>query len=171
VAVKTRSACCHLGRVDIPGSENLENFPRNLTFWGMNRLGLLLLSAALVAGCSSSVSARKVMPLDEFKRVFVETRLNDNHRLDELLAAELRRIGKEASSGPRTMMPENTDAVLTYTDTWTGDFHYSLLDLTVELHTVRGQKKLAEGRYYQPDLVPKKPDVVVRELIARVFAK
>jgi hypothetical protein len=164
-------AACHRGRVDIPRSENLENFARNPTFWPMNRFVLLLLLGALVAGCSSSVSARKVMPLDEFKRIYVETRLTDNHRLDELLAAELRRIGKDASSGPRTMMPDHTDAVLTYVDTWTGDFHYSLLDLSVELHTVRGQKKLAEGRYYQPDLVPKKPDAVVHELIARVFGK
>jgi hypothetical protein len=132
---------------------------------------LLLLLTALLSGCASSVSARKVMPLDEFKRIYVVARLNDNHHLDELMAAELRRLGKDASSGPQTMMPENTDARLTYNDTWTGDFHVSLLELTVELYAVRGDKKLADARYYQPSIMPKEPDAVIRELLPKLLGK
>ncbi len=137
----------------------------------MKLLVPLLAFAALLAGCATSISARKVMPLDEFKRIFVVAPPNENHHLDELMAAELRRLGKDASSGPQTMMPENTDAVLTYTDVWTGDFHRALLELNVELFTTRGHKKLADGRYYQPSITTKSPDEVVRDLLPRVFAK
>jgi hypothetical protein len=41
----------------------------------------------VLAGCST-VTTRKVISLDRFHRIFVEQRMNDNHRLDELLPAE-----------------------------------------------------------------------------------
>jgi hypothetical protein len=128
----------------------------------------LLLLCGLLAGCSS-VSARKVMALDAFKRIYVESRLNDNHRLDELLAAELKRLGREAAFGPRTMMPANTDAVLTYDSRWAWDFREYLIEFTVELHAVRGNKKLADGRYYQPSITTKSPAEVVHEVLPRIF--
>jgi hypothetical protein len=110
-----------------------------------------------------------VMALDEFKRIYVESRLNDNHHLDELLAAELQRLGHDASFGPRTMMPANTDAVLTYEDRWNWDFHDYLIELNVELYALRGHKKLAEGRYYQPSITTKAPPAVIHEVLPRMF--
>src|SRR4051812_45211719 len=75
---------------------------------------LIFLGALFLAGCNSMQTSRKVMPLDAFPRIFVVEELNDNHHLDALIVAELRRLGRDASSGPRTMMPDNTDAVVTY---------------------------------------------------------
>ncbi len=131
---------------------------------------LLALCAICVAlsGCSTS-SARKVIALDRFQRIYVETRLNENHRLDEVLVAQLRALGREASSGPLTMMPEKTDAVLTYDARWAWDFHTYLIDLTIELHTVHPRKKLADARYYQPTVRPKPPAEVVREVLVPLF--
>lgn len=131
---------------------------------------LLVLALALLAGCSS-VSTRKVMPLDGFRRIYVEQRLNDNHQLAELLAAELRRLGCEASSGPLTMMPETTDAVLTYDDRWTWDFRSYLIEFNVELHTAHSKKKLADARYYQPSIKTRTPAEVIHELLPSLFAK
>jgi hypothetical protein len=131
---------------------------------------LVLLSVPLLAGCKSA-STRKVMALDGFQRIFVERRLNDNHRLDEVFVAELRRLGRESSSGPRTMMPENADAILTYDARWTWDFKTYLIELNVELHTARTGKKLADGRYYQPSLRTKPPEEVVRGILTPLFAK
>ncbi|MBL9199937.1 MAG: hypothetical protein JNL39_05485 [Opitutaceae bacterium] len=130
----------------------------------------LLLLAAFTAGCTTEFSARKVMPLDRFQRVFVERRLNDNHRLDDLLVAELRRHGREASSGPLTMMPEGTDAVLTYDARWEWDFKSYLVEFTLELHTARTRKKLADARCYQPHVRARPPEAVARDLIARLLA-
>ena len=129
---------------------------------------LLLALVFSVAGCAS-VSTRKVIALDEFRHIYVEKRLNDNHRIDELLVDALRQLGRDASSGPRTMMPENTDAVLTYDERWAWDFHDYLIEFTVELRTVRGNKKVADGRYYQPSVTTKSPAAIVQELIPRVF--
>lgn len=111
------------------------------------------------------------MALDAFQHVFVEERLNDNQRLHDFFVAELRRTGRQASSGPMTMLPENADAVLTYDARWQWDFKTYLIDLTVELHAVRGHKKLADARYHQPTPRPKPPGDVVREIVTRMFGK
>jgi hypothetical protein len=128
--------------------------------------------AALVAlaGCST-VSARKIVSLDRFHRIYVEQRLNDNHHLDEHFVSELRQLGREASSGPMTMMPENTDAVLTYDARWEWDFKNYLIELNFELHTVHPRKKLADARYYQPSIKTKAPPAVIRELLVDLFTK
>lgn len=129
-----------------------------------------LLAAALFAGCSA-VSTRKVVELDRFQRYYVERRLNENNHLDELLAAELQRLGRQASSGPRTMMPENTEVLVTYDARWNWDFKTYLIELNLELHTIFPSKKLADGRYYQPSLTPKPPGEAVRDLLGRLFRK
>jgi hypothetical protein len=127
-----------------------------------------LLPMLLLSSCSS-LTARKAIELDGFRRVFVEERLNDNVRLHELLVAELRRQGREASSGPLTMMPQNTEAVLTYDARWEWNFRTYLVELNLELHTARSRKKLAEASYRQPSLVGKSHAHAVRESVARMF--
>jgi len=132
---------------------------------------LVSLACLLVAGCST-LNTRKVMPLDRFQRIFVEQRLNDNHRIDELLVAELRRQGRMATSGPMTMIPdEKVDAVLTYDARWAWDFKTYLIELDIEVHTYPARKKLADGTYYQPSFRTRKPADVIRLLLAPLFSK
>jgi len=131
---------------------------------------LLFLSvAALFAGCSS-VSTRQVTDLAPFKHIYVVHRLTDDHHIDELFVRELQSRGHDASSGPLTMMPENADAVLTYEDRWEWDFHSYLIELDIELHTARTDKKLADGRYYQPTIKTKAPAEVIHDMLAPLFA-
>lgn len=129
-----------------------------------------LLVGGLLAGCSS-VSARKVVALDHFQTIYVERRFNENNRLDELFVAELRRRGRQASSGPLTMMPDKPDALLTYDARWTWDFKTYLIELNLELHTVHPRKKLADARYNQPSIKTKTPEEVIRELVDQLFGK
>ncbi len=131
---------------------------------------LALLAALFAVGCGTATSTRKVVALDSFQRIFVERRLNDNQHLDALLVAELRRHGREASSGPRTMMPEKVDAVLTYDARWEWDFKTYLIEFTFELHTPHSKKKIADGRHYQPTIRTKTPEAVIQELMASLFA-
>ena len=130
----------------------------------------IALALTLLAGCSS-VSARKVIALDHFQRIYVEQRFNDNHRLDELIVAELKRHGRDASSGPLTMMPENTQAIMTYDARWTWDFKTYLIELNLELHATHPRKKLADGRYYQPSLKTKGAAEAIREILTPLFGK
>jgi len=133
---------------------------------------LLLLSAfsfvVLLAGCSS-VNTRAVIDLAPFKHIFVVHRLSDDHHIDELFAAELQRLGHDASSGPLTLLPENADAILTYEDRWEWDFKTYLIELNLELRTARTDKKLADGRYYAASPKSRTPTEVVRELLASLF--
>lgn len=124
--------------------------------------------AGLAAGCSSAAT-RHVVSLDRFQRFHVETRLNENHRLDELIAAELRGRGRQVSTGPRTMLPPGTEVVVTYDARWAWDFKTYLIELNVEFHTVSPPRKLADGRRYQPSLTPRPPAEVVRGLLDPLF--
>jgi hypothetical protein len=136
----------------------------------LNPLLPFFLLVTLLAGCSSA-STRKVIELDAFRNIYVEQRLADNNHLDQIIVAELQRLGRVASSGPRTMMPDNTDAVLTYTDRWGWDFKTYLIEMNIELHTARTRKKLADCRYYQPSLKTKSPAEVIRELLVPLLGK
>ena len=132
----------------------------------------LVAAAALCVSCTSVavVKAPKV-DLGRYRRIFVEQPFNENHHVDEMIADEVRRLGRTASSGPLTMMPDNTDAVISYNAQWTGDFTTNLTDLSVVLRTAHTDKRLAEGRYYQPSPRPKSAEYVVRKLIDRLFAQ
>lgn len=130
----------------------------------------IALAVALLAGCSS-VSARKVVALDRFQRIYVEQRLNDNHRLDELIVAELKRHGREASSGPLTMMPDDTQAIMTYDARWEWDFKTYLIELNLELFAAHPRKKIADGRYYQPSIKTKGAAEAVREILTPLLGK
>ena len=124
--------------------------------------------SALLTGCSS-LNTRSVIDLKDFKRIYVVHRLTDDHHMDELLVRELQRLGREASSGPLTLLPDNADATLTYEDRWEWDFKSYLIELTVVLQTARTEKKLADGRYYQPTPNAKPPVEVVHELVTSLL--
>lgn len=133
-------------------------------------LPLLLLASLVLAGCSS-IETRKVVDLSRFKHIYVEHRLTDDRRLDEMIVQELIRLGYEASCGPLTMMPDSADAVLSYEDRWEWDFKTYLIELTVTVRTARTTRKLADGHFYQPTPNSKPPAVVVSKVLTPLFAK
>ncbi len=143
---------------------------RAVTLVLLRRFILFALLAGLFSGCSS-VNSRQVVELGRFQRFYVERRLNENNRVDELIAAEIRARGHIAGSGPRTMMPEDTQVIVTYDARWNWDFKTYLIELNLEFHTVFPSKKLADAQYYQPSLTPKAPPDAVRELVGRLFRK
>ncbi|MCX6955576.1 MAG: hypothetical protein NTV51_25810 [Verrucomicrobia bacterium] len=134
-------------------------------------LAVALAFAALwLAGCSSVVT-RKVVDLSTYKHIYVEHRLTDDKRLDEMIVTELTRLGYQATHGPLTMLPDNADAVLSYEDRWEWDFRTYLIELNVTVTTARTKKKLADGRFYQPTPNSKPPAEVVSKVLTPLFAK
>jgi len=107
--------------------------------------------------------------LSRYHRIFVIQPFNENHHVDEFFAAELRAKGLVAASGPLTMMPEDTDAVLAYDTRWTWDFKTYMIELDASLRTAHTDKLLAQARYYQPSARPRAPDVVVHDIVQRLF--
>ncbi len=130
----------------------------------------IIFGALLFAGCAS-VETRKVVELSRFKHIYVEHRLTDDHHIDEQIVQELQRLGYAASRGPLTLLPDHADAVLTYEDRWEWDFKTYLIEFNVFVRTARTNKKLADGRYYQPTPRPKPPAEVIREVITPLFKK
>ena len=109
--------------------------------------------------------------VSKYPQIFVLQPLNENHHIDEMFVDELRRIGRTATSGPMTMMPEEANAVLAYDTRWTWDFTTYLIEIDVSLRTAHTNKLLAQARYYQPSATPKKPEAVVHEIVQRLFRK
>jgi len=137
----------------------------------MKTLVLLLAACALLAGCSSE-STHQVADYSSVHRIFVEHQLTDNHRIDELIAAELKTLGYDATSGWPTMMPEvGVDAVITYQDRWAWDFKSYLIELHLEMHANFTNKPLATGSYHQASAYTKSPAEVVHEIVAPLFKR
>lgn len=131
---------------------------------------IILLVFGFCTGCTRiTVRVPPTLELDRFHRIFVVRPFNENNHVDEIFVDELRLAGKVASSGPLTMMPEDTDAVLTYDARWTWDFRTYMIDITAELHTAHTKKKLADARYYQPTVRPRPAEAAVRAIVTRLF--
>ena len=131
---------------------------------------LATLGILLLAGCSS-LDTHQAADYSHYRRIYVEHRLTDNHRIDELITAELKSRGYDASSGPLTMMPDNTEAILTYADRWQWDFKSYLIDLDVELRANFTDKPLAHGHYHQASAATKSPESVVRTILEPLFPR
>jgi hypothetical protein len=93
---------------------------------------LLLVSVLLLAGCASyDAHLVRKKGFTGVKRFFVLTNLNDNHALDHRIAEALQAHGYTVETGPRTMMPEDTQAIVSYQDRWSWDFGDHLVYLTI----------------------------------------
>jgi hypothetical protein len=134
------------------------------------RLLLLSLVLPLLVACSSLTSHRDpAVRLSQFKRFYVEQRLNDNHATGDLIAAALRARGYLADCGPLTMMPKETEVLINYDARWTWDFHSYLIDLDITVRRAFSDKILAAGSYHHPGVTPKKPAVMINALLDKFF--
>ncbi len=126
---------------------------------------LLLLLLPLLASCSS-INARNnpTIDLKQYTRFFVEHRLNDNNATDAKIAAELRRRGYMATHGPLTMMPNDTQVVITYDAHWTWDFHSYLINLNITAMQAHSNKMIATGTYRQSGILPKSAEKMIQVL-------
>lgn len=94
----------------------------------------VLLLGLLLGGCTTTDNRMdRGRNLKGLERFFVVTNLNDNHAIGHQIVEVLRQRGLTAETGPRTMMPEDAQAVITYRDYWAWDFgeHLSYLQLEV----------------------------------------
>lgn len=125
-----------------------------------------LVFAFFSVGCATkSARLSPDLKLSQYKRIYVEKRLNDNNATDALIAAELRRRGFDASYGHLTMMPRDTEVIITYDARWTWDFRSYLIELHINASTAHSNKPIATGSYRQPGIVPKEPAEMIAILV------
>ena len=130
----------------------------------------LLLACLCLTGCST-LSTHKDGDLAQLKRIYVEHLLTDNHRLDEAIVAELTALGYDASCGPITMLPEKTDAIITYQQRSAWDFKTYLIEMSLVVKGTFSDKVLATGHYYQPSVTTKTPNEVVHAIVKPLFPR
>ena len=101
----------------------------------MSRLSrtLLVLSLSLQLGGCATYEAQvdRGRSVARLKNFFVVSNLNDNHALDAHIAASLKARGREAGTGPLTMMPDEAQAIVTFQDRWDWDFGEHLVYLKI----------------------------------------
>jgi hypothetical protein len=136
----------------------------------MKTIGLLVLLLPFLAACSSPNS--RINPgadLSGYSHIWVEHRLADGHSVDEIIARSLRTLGYDASCGPRTLMPDNAEVILSYDDHWTDDFTSYMIQIAMTLHTTRTDKLLASGVYNRPSITGHTPDAMIDALLRQFF--
>lgn len=137
---------------------------------GVFRLPALFLAALLLGGCASfQADAPSAGGLAGVQRFFVVSNLSDNHALDQRIVAALRARGLAAESGPLTMMPGDTQAVVTFQDHWNWDFGEHLVYLKITVRKPESNEPLAGATFSAR--IPLKESAVetVSRLVARMF--
>jgi hypothetical protein len=115
---------------------------------------LLLLLLGLVSGCAS-YNTNVQRTLQGVTHFFVLANGNDNRALNHQIVATLKARGFSAETGPLTMMPDESQAIITYQDYWTWDFGEHLVYLQISARdrktsepfgSVTFQSKLPSGK-------------------------
>ena len=97
-----------------------------------------MLILGLLGGCTTyDARIGRDLSLDGVQRFFVVGNANDNRAINHQITAALKSRGYVAETGPLTMMPDDTQAIITYQDHWTWDFGDRLVYLQV---TARDRK-------------------------------
>jgi hypothetical protein len=108
------------------------------------RLVIILGLGFFLGGCASfSSTLDHGRSVKSVQRFFVLSNPSDNHALDHQLAEALKARGREAEIGPLTMMPDNTQAVISYQDHWAWDFGDHLMFLQFVVRDKRAEQAFA----------------------------
>ena len=129
----------------------------------------LLLSVLLLGGCTSFQTETSAGGLAGVQRFFVVRNLSDNRALDRHIAAALQARGFVAETGPLTMMPGDTQAIVTFQDHWNWDFGEHLYYLKLTVRKPESSEPLATVTYSVR--IPRKETTAetVAHLVGRLF--
>ena len=134
---------------------------------------LVLLAAVLLCGgCASfDTEAPRGGGLAGVQRFFVVSNLNDNHAFDQRIAAALKARGFVAEAGPLTMMPGDTQAIVTFQDQWGWDLGEHLVYLRIAVRKPESSENLAGATFSARIPLKEAPAETVGRLVTRLFEK
>lgn len=132
------------------------------------RLLALATTVLFLAGCTTSDVRRDPrVRLEQRRHFFVESELADGRSVDKLIAAELRAMGYQASSGPLTMLPPEADTVIAYETRWTWDFKTYLIMLNLQVRDAETGRPIGAAYFHRPGI----GDMETRTLVQQVLQK
>ena len=140
----------------------------------MKRNNLLPLFAALcalvLAGCSTfEASVKPGTDLSKYRRVWVKSNMNDNRGIGNFICVALRARGIECDMGPLTMLPHNMQAIISFNDSWAGDYQGHMSGLTLSLKDVRIDFPIATATYTGHASFKKQPHEIADRLVGKLF--
>ena len=135
------------------------------------RISLLALVALVLAGCTAvDTQIERGRSLAGVQRFFVLASPHDSRGLEHRIVAALRARNLVAEAGPRTMMPDDTQAVVSYQERWAWDFGEHLMLLQLSVRDPKSNQSYANGTYAAKIPGRKNPAAIVDELVGRLLA-
>ena len=134
---------------------------------------LIVACAALLGGCITQLNAN-VAPgakLDEVKKFYVVHLPEDGRGVEKLIAARLNTMGKQATSGEKSAVPDDVDAVVTYQDKWMWDITMYMIQLDVQVQQPKTEMTIASSHSMRTSLARKSPPEMVEEVLGQIFKK
>ena len=142
----------------------MKSFP----FRGWLMLGMIF----LLGGCASyTTQVDHGRSLKSIKRFFVVSNLNDNHAIDHQIVEALKARNLEADNGPLTMMPDKTQAVVTFQDHWTWDFGDHLVFLQISVRDTRSEQSFASITFSAKIPLHEDPSETVARVVDQLLDK
>jgi lysyl-tRNA synthetase class I len=138
----------------------------------LTRVLLAAALALLLGGCASfDASVEGGQSLQAVQRFFVVSNLNDNRALDHQIAKALKSRGLTAEVGPLTMMPDDTQAVVTYQDHWAWDFGEHLVFLKINVRKPAQEQSYASATFSAKVPLREPATVTLRRLVETLLEK
>jgi hypothetical protein len=133
---------------------------------------LVALLALVLSGCATYMAVSiSTVNLKSYHKIYVISNLDDNHHIDLLLVQALQQQGKEAESGPHTMIPEDAQAIINYQDHWLWDFSDHLVGLSVEMRDSHKNQMIGRAFYSGTASMRTSPPEAIQNLITDLLNK
>jgi len=131
---------------------------------------VLLVVLGLATACASFSSWKDPSAhFEKQKRFYVESELADGQNLHTTIATELRARGYNATSGFLTMMPANTDILVSFHTRWTWDFTTYLIELDVQMRDAKSGKILASVSYHRPGVGGTSTEALIQRVLNEIL--
>jgi len=142
----------------------------------MKKYGLILLLASLaglLSGCVTQLRSdvSTGTDLSAVKKFYVARLPKDERGVEKLIADRLNLIGKQATSGERSAIPADAEALVTYQDKWMWDITMYMIELNVQIRKPGSEIAIATGHSLRTSLARKSPPEMVEEVLGDLFKK
>ena len=134
--------------------------------WVSIAMILLLSGCAIVDLRSSKLPDANISGLKSF---YVVANDVDPGKTHEEIRDAFIDMGFKAISGPKSEMPENIDAVVSYDDRWFWDMTNYMIELNLIIREPKTGYPMAEGESIRTSLARKNPKDMAKEILDSIF--
>jgi hypothetical protein len=79
-------------------------------------------------------------------------------------------MGYDASSGALTMMPGDTELIVSYDDMWTWDFTTYMIEIDLQVRSAHSDKIIAVAHYFRPAMIfGRPPSDMIHDVLSKLF--